>query len=212
MAHPNEFIGGVMRDESGAIIAIQWDNLSPENKHLARWEHEPIGPGHPLSDSYVSEPVVDAAAGDGAAAPAAAPASAPAAVSDDDESSGSEGEGAGGAGGSGGGGGSAAAAAPGAPDWGPEDHELVATGKSKSACMVEGCTTKLVAKKVSMVANALLWAVLVPVRPFKKRSNRHTCRSCKKKVCGAHFTNAPGGMKICSECSKKGVDGPASSN
>ncbi len=208
-----------MRDESGAITAIQWENLSPENKHLARWEHLPIGPGHPLSDQPAPP---------GAAEPAAAPldtvaagsgALAPTAVSDD-ESSGSEGEGAGGGGGGGGGSPAAAAAAagggagarpsPGSPEWGPEDMDAVRTGHvSKSLCMVKGCATKLVTKKVSVVANTLLFGIL---RPFKKRSNRHTCRSCKIKVCSTHFTKAPGGMKICTECLALGVDGPKSSN
>ena len=88
--------------------------------------------------------------------------------------------------------------------------DAVRTGHvSKSLCMVKGCATKLVTKKVSVVANTLLFGIL---RPFKKRSNRHTCRSCKIKVCSTHFTKAPGGMKICTECLALGVDGPKSSN
>jgi hypothetical protein len=198
---PNEFVGGVMRDESGVITAIQWENLSPENAHLARWEHVPVGPGHPLSDHPAEAPAASEQAGAAEAHVVAAPAAGR--ESDGDDSSGSEGEGA--AGGGGGGGGGSERPSPG--------HEVVNTGPaSKSTCQAQGCLTKLVSKKVSMVTNALLWSVLIPLRPFKKRSNRHTCRSCKKKVCSAHFTKAPGGMKICSECAAKGVDGPASSN
>ena len=210
-----EFVGGVMRDESGQITAIQWANLSPENAHLARFEHLPIGPGHPLGDRASSPPPGSSSgpadAGSGADA-AGGGGGGGAGAGDDDDSSGSDGEGAAGeaAGGGGGGGG---VASPGSPTWGPEDHEAVTVGKiSKSTCQVQGCLTKLVSKKVSMAANAALWMVLIPLRPFKKRSNRHTCRSCKKKVCSAHFCKAPGGMKICAECSAKGVDGPASSN
>jgi len=197
-----------MKDESGQITAIQWANLSPENAHLARWENLPIGPGHPLSERGSSPPP-------GGSGAAAAGGGGDAGAGDDNDSSGSDGEGAAGeaAGGGGGGGGGGGVASPGSPTWGPEDHEAVTVGRvSKSACQVQGCLTKLVSKKVSMAANAALWMVLIPLRPFKKRSDRHTCRSCKKKVCSAHFCKAPGGMKICAECSAKGVDGPASSN
>jgi len=83
----------------------------------------------------------------------------------------------------------------------------------KGMCRVEGCTLKLVSKKKQFFSLFKSYKV-----GEGEWGNPHHCRNCKIKVCDAHFTKSPSGMKICTKCLADGVDGkpgamsPASSN
>ena len=68
------------------------------------------------------------------------------------------------------------------------------TGK----CKIEGCDTQLVSRRLKF-----LW----PFKPFVDQQEKHHCRACKLKVCAAHFTRSEKGMKLCTLCFAKGVDG-----
>ena len=69
------------------------------------------------------------------------------------------------------------------------------TGK----CKIEGCEEQLVSRRLKY-----LW----PFKPFVDKKEKHHCRSCKLKVCEAHFARSPRGMKVCTVCLAAGVDGP----
>jgi hypothetical protein len=66
-------------------------------------------------------------------------------------------------------------------------------------CRIPGCKVQLVSRRLKY-----LW----PFKPFIDKENKHHCRSCKLKVCAAHFTRSQQGMKVCTACLAAGVDGP----
>jgi hypothetical protein len=68
-------------------------------------------------------------------------------------------------------------------------------------CRVPGCQVQLVSRRLKY-----LW----PFKPFVDQQEKHHCRNsaCKLKVCAAHLTRSPKGMKLCVTCAAAGVDGP----